>query len=86
MTVRVHPPIVADQRWVIGAREIALRMSYAWCPLRNGGDRVMLPRFGWWFVLEDLADAGQVLHAAMATALLGERAATLYDFRREGPE
>jgi ATP-dependent Clp protease ATP-binding subunit ClpC len=86
VTVFVHPQTVADKRMVIGAKEIALRMTYAWCPLRKGGYRVMLPRFGWWFVLEDLGIAGEVLQSAMATALLGERTATLYDFRREGGE
>ncbi len=86
VTVTVHPQTVADKRMVIGAKEISLRMTYAWCALRKGGFRVMLPRFGWWFVLEDLSIAAEVLQSAVATALLGERTSTLYDFRREGAE
>jgi len=86
VTVTVHPQTVADKRMVIGAKEIALRMTYAWCALPKGGYRVMLPRFGWWFVLEDLSIASEVLQSAVATALLGERTSTLYDFRREGVE
>ena len=84
--VVVHPQAVVKKRRVIGAREVPLRLTFAWCPLEKGGYRVMLPRFGWWFVIEDLSIAADVLREAVSTVLLGEEARTLYEFRHEGPE
>jgi ATP-dependent Clp protease ATP-binding subunit ClpC len=66
--VVVHPQTALKKRAVIGAKEIPLRLTYAWCELARGGFRVMLPRFGWWFVLESLAIAPEVLRAAVASA------------------
>ncbi|MEZ4407004.1 MAG: AAA family ATPase [Polyangiales bacterium] len=82
----VHPQAVVKKRRVIGAREVPLRLTFAWCPLERGGYRVMLPRFGWWFVIEDLSIAADVLREAVSTVLLGEEARTLYEFRHEGAE
>ena len=45
--VVVHPQTALKKRAVIGAKEIPLRLTYAWCELARGGFRVMLPRFGW---------------------------------------
>ncbi|MBL8601413.1 MAG: ATP-dependent Clp protease ATP-binding subunit [Myxococcales bacterium] len=86
VSLRVFPQSVSNKRMVIGAKEIPLRMSYAWCALRKGGYRVMLPRFGWWFVIESLDIAAEVLQSAVSSALLGEQASTLYDFRYVGDE
>ena len=84
--VVVHPETAVHRRRVIGRRQIPLRLSYAWSRAAQGGYRVVLPRFDWWFVLEDLEIAQDVLSAAVAGALAGEKPRWLYDFRREGPE
>jgi ATP-dependent Clp protease ATP-binding subunit ClpC len=86
VTVIARPQTTVGKRMVIGAKEIPLRFTYAWCELAKGGFRVMLPRFGWWFVLESLSIASEVLRAAVSTSLLGENPRSIYDFRREGDE
>ncbi len=82
----VHPQTVVKKRWVIGKDPIPLRLTFAWSKLDTGGYRVVLPRFDWWFVLEDLAIAPQVLRQAVSNALLGAQGRSLFDFRSEGPE
>lgn len=77
---------MVKKRTVVGARrEIPLRLTYCACKLPQGGYRVMLPRFGWWLVIEDLSIA-EVLRSAVSAALLGEKPRSIYDFRREGEE
>ncbi|PRP92192.1 ATP-dependent Clp protease ATP-binding subunit ClpC [Enhygromyxa salina] len=84
--IEVHPLAVVHKRWVIGKDAISLRLAFAWSKLDKGGYRVVLPRFDWWFILEDLDIAPQVLSQAVSTALLGEAARSLFDFRSLGPE
>jgi ATP-dependent Clp protease ATP-binding subunit ClpC len=84
--LEVHPQTVVKKRWVIGKDPIPLRLTFAWSKLDAGGYRVVLPRFDWWFVLEDLAIAPQVLRQAVSNALLGAQGRSLFDFRSEGPE
>lgn len=82
----IHPQAVVKKRWVIGKEPIPLRLTFAWSQLDSGGFRVVLPRFDWWFVLEDLAIAPTVLRHAVSNALLGAKGRSLFDFRSEGPE
>ncbi|NVB42886.1 ATP-dependent Clp protease ATP-binding subunit [Pseudenhygromyxa sp. WMMC2535] len=84
--VEIQPQAVVDKRWVIGKQPIPLRLTFAWSRLAKGGYRVILPRFGWRFVLEDLDIAATVLRQAVSSALLGRDASTLFDFRVLGPE
>jgi ATP-dependent Clp protease ATP-binding subunit ClpC len=84
--VPLYPQAVVKKRRVIGARRIPVRFTYLWSELKTGGYRVMLPRFGWWFLLEDLAAAEDVLRHGVTSALLGEQPKWLYDFRSDGPE
>ena len=86
VTLTARPQTVVKKRTVIGAREIPLRLTYCTCKLPQGGYRVMLPRFGWWLVIEDLSIAAEVLRNAVSAALLGEKPRSIYDFRREGDE
>jgi ATP-dependent Clp protease ATP-binding subunit ClpC len=86
VTVDVHPQSAVAKRKVIGKKEIPLRMTYAWSKLPSGAYRVVLPRFEWRFVLEDLALAQDVLRNAVSTVLLGEKPRWVYDFRYEGVE
>jgi ATP-dependent Clp protease ATP-binding subunit ClpC len=86
VSVSVHPLSVVLKRWVIGKEAIPLRLAFAWSKLDKGGYRVVLPRFGWWFILEDLDIAPQVLSQAVSTGLLGEAAHSLFEFRGLGAE
>jgi len=89
--VWVHPQRLVEKRPVVGARRVPLKLTYAWS--RVGGDdaeegayRLILPRFDWRVVVEDLEIAPTVLRTAISGALLGEEPKWLYDFRREGRE
>ena len=82
--VDVHPLSSIKKRPVIGKKEITLMLTYASCPLKGGGFRVMLPRFGGWFIVEDLSLAPEVLRHFVSTLLLGENPKWIYDFRDVG--
>jgi len=84
--VNVHPQSLIKKRPVIGKRSIPLQLTYIWSKMGEGAYRVMLPRFGWWFILEDLEMAVDALKNAVSGALLGEHPRWLYDFRHEGEE
>ena len=84
--VDVHPQTVAGGTRVIGASAIPLRIAYATCRTAGGAYRVLVPRFGWSFVVEELAVAADTLRAMIFTALVGEEPAWIFDFRREARE
>ena len=84
--VDIHPLSSVEKRAVIGKKQIPLVLTYVSCPLEGGGFRVMLPRFGAWFIVEDLSLAPDVLRHAVSTFLLGEHPRWLYDFREVGDE
>jgi ATP-dependent Clp protease ATP-binding subunit ClpC len=84
--VAVHPQTAVGGAYVIGQREIPLRLAFAACPLADGSFRVLVPRIGWSLVLETLEIAGETLRALIVAAMLGERPAWIYDFRRVGDE
>jgi ATP-dependent Clp protease ATP-binding subunit ClpC len=86
ITVEVHPQTSVKKRTVIGKRRIPLKITYLFSKIEGGGYRVMVPRFDWRFILEDLSIAPAVLRQAVSTALLGQEAKSLYDFRQEGDE
>ena len=84
--VKVHPQSVVKRRHVIGKEEIVLQIAYASAKQEAGGYRVLVPRFGWWFVLEDIGMAPGVIKQAVSTALLGEDGGSLFSFRSESKE
>jgi ATP-dependent Clp protease ATP-binding subunit ClpC len=87
VSVPVHPQKALKKRFVISQQEVPLRMTFAWCELpKQSGFHVMLPRFEWWFVLESLEMAAEVLRQAVSAALLGENARWIFAFREEGKE
>lgn len=85
-TVHVHPQTVVKKRPVIGKQRIPLKLTYVTYAHPGGGYRVLLPRFGWWLLVEDLTVAAETLQNAVSAALLGEKPRWIYDFRREGDE
>ena len=86
LSVEVHPSTVRHKMPVIGKARLPLKLTYAACPLKGGAYQVLVPRFGWSFVLEDLSVARDVLRQAVSMELLGEHPRSLYDFRYEGEE
>ncbi|AUX47006.1 ATP-dependent Clp protease ATP-binding subunit [Sorangium cellulosum] len=86
LSVDVHPQTTVKRTAVVGRRRIPLRLTYLASKLAEGGYRVMLPRFGWSVVLEDLSIAPEVLRQLVTSGLLGESPRSLFDFRREGEE
>ena len=84
--VDVHPQTSVKKRAVIGKRRIPLVLSYLASRVPGGGHRILVPRFGWRFVVEDLSIAGDVLRQAVSTVLLGESTRSIFDFRLEGDE
>jgi ATP-dependent Clp protease ATP-binding subunit ClpC len=86
LSVEIHPQTLHKKRPVIGKALVPLRLTYVYGKLETGAYRVLVPRFGWSFVLEELSIAREVLQHALATALLGEQPKGLYDFRHEGEE
>jgi ATP-dependent Clp protease ATP-binding subunit ClpC len=86
VSIDVHPQTAVKNRRVIGKKHIPLKMTYVWSKLPSGAFRVVLPRFEWRFMLEDLSLAGEVLRNAVSTVLLGHKPRWVYDFRYEGAE
>jgi len=86
INVEIHPQTVHKKRPVIARALVPLKLTYVYGKLESGTYRVLVPRFGWSFVLEDLSIAREVLQHALTTALLGEQPRGLYDFRHEGEE
>ncbi len=86
VSLEVYPVAMIEQQPVVGARELPLRLTYAYAKTESGAFRVMLPRFEWWLVLESLDTAKHAISHAVAAAMLGAEPAWLYDFRREGNE
>ncbi len=79
--VDVHPATFVDKQAVVGKRSIPIELCYAWSKLPTNAFRVVLPRYRWWFLVEELGLAPDVIRRAVATALVGENAAWAYEFR-----
>jgi len=84
--VEVRPMTAVQKRYLVGARTIPLRLTYAWCALPQGGYRIMLPRYDWGMVIESLDDAPEILRQILAASLLGENGRWIFDFREQGDE
>lgn len=90
--VEVRPEAFVQKRRVIGAQRIPLELSYAWSRLPSetpGGApsyRVLLPRYDWSLLLEDLGMAADVIKQAVSSALTGENARSLFQFREVANE
>lgn len=86
VAVRVHPFSAVKETGVIGMRTIPLRVYFAWTKLDSGALLVMLPRYGWKFILEDLSIAAEVIRQTIAASMAGEAPKWIYDYRTDGEE
>jgi len=82
--VEIHPGRPDPRGYVIAKATVPLRLGYAAAKL-DGAPlyRVLVPRFDWSFVAEDLGAVPDTLRALVFSALVGDNAASLYDLRRE---
>ncbi len=86
INIHINPQTTINKRTVIAKKEVPLQLTYLCSKLDGGGFRLLLPRFEWSMIVEDLGIAEQALRQAVSSALLGEKAKWIFDFRHEGPE
>jgi ATP-dependent Clp protease ATP-binding subunit ClpC len=84
--VDVHPWTAIAGSSAIGSSRIPLRVGFACAPAAGDAVRLLVPRYRWSLVLEKIEDARDVLRGLVYAALVGEDAAWIYDFRRDGDE
>ncbi|MFT3699194.1 MAG: AAA family ATPase [Kofleriaceae bacterium] len=82
--VDIHPGRPDPRGYVIAKATVPVRLGYAAAKIA-GADlyRVIVPRFDYSFVAEDLASVPDTIHALVFAALVGDAATGLYDLRRE---
>ena len=82
VNVAINPQRVVKKRSVVAKQTIPLQVTYAWAELDDAGVLIMLPRFGWWYLLEDIEMAPGVIRQAIGQAMLGGKPRSMFDFRR----
>ena len=82
--VDIHPGRPDPRGYVITGASVPIRLAYAAAKL-DGAPlyRILVPRFDWSFVAEDLSSVPDTIRALVFSALVGDNAASLYDLRRE---
>jgi ATP-dependent Clp protease ATP-binding subunit ClpC len=82
--VDIHPGRPDPRGHVIAGATVPIRLGYAAARL-DGAPlyRVLIPRFDWSFVTEQLATVPDTVRALVFAALVGDAPASLYDLRRE---
>ena len=85
--VDIHPGRPDPRGYVIASSTVPIRLGYAAAKL-DGANlyRVIVPRFDWTFVAEDLAAVPETIRSLVFAGLIGDAAASLYDVRREVDE
>ncbi len=85
--VDIHPGRPDPRGYVIAKATVPIKLGYAAAKL-DGVPlyRVIVPRFDWSFVTENLAAVPETIRSLVFAALVGDNAASLYDLRREVDE
>ncbi len=82
--VEIHPGRPDPKGYVIAAATVPIRLGYAAAPIKDSKlYRVIVPRFDWSFVAEDLRAVPETIRALVFSVLVGDHPAQLYDLRRE---
>ncbi|NVB81428.1 MAG: ATP-dependent Clp protease ATP-binding subunit [Kofleriaceae bacterium] len=82
--VEIHPGRPDPRGYVIASSTVPIRLAYAAAKLDGSPlHRVIVPRFDWSFVAEDLAAVPDTLRALFFASLVGDAPSSLYDLRRE---
>jgi ATP-dependent Clp protease ATP-binding subunit ClpC len=85
--VDIHPGRPDPRGYVIAKATVPVRLGYAAAKL-DGAPlyRVLVPRFDYSFVTEDLGAVPDTIRSLVFAALVGDATASLYDVRREVDE
>jgi ATP-dependent Clp protease ATP-binding subunit ClpC len=85
--VEIHPGRPDPRGYVIAKSTVPIKLGYAAAKL-DGVKlyRVIVPRFDWSFVTEDLQTVSETIRSLVFAALVGDSPASLYDLRREVDE
>ncbi len=85
--VDIHPGRPDPRGYVISGTTVPIRLGYAAAKL-DGAPlyRVLVPRFDWSFVAEDLGAVPDTVRALVFSSLIGDAPGSLYDLRRERSE
>jgi ATP-dependent Clp protease ATP-binding subunit ClpC len=85
--IDIHPGRPDPRGYVIAGATVPIRLAYAAAKL-DGAPlyRVIVPRFDWSFVAEDLEAVPDTIRSLVFSGLVGDAAASLYDLRREVDE
>jgi ATP-dependent Clp protease ATP-binding subunit ClpC len=86
--VDIHPGRPDPRGYVIAGATVPIKLAYAAAPLFKPHEerrlwRVLVPRFDWSFVAEDLDAVPDTVRALVFASLIGDAPASLYDLRRE---
>jgi len=81
LVLSVHPLRTVEKTPVIADEPLALRLGYATFEMPRGGLRVMLPRFGWFFVCETQRSAQPLIRQLISAELLGTSGHGLLHFQ-----
>ncbi|MBL0214496.1 MAG: AAA family ATPase [Myxococcales bacterium] len=85
--IDIHPGRPDPRGYVIAKATIPIRLGYAAAKLEGAPlYRVLVPRFDYSFVTEDLEAVPDTIRSLVFAALVGDAAASLYDVRREVDE
>src|SRR5262249_1244976 len=80
VAIEVHPGRPAPGGDVIARARVPIRLAYAAAQLDGAAlYRVLIPRFDWSFVTEDLDTVPDTIRALVFAALVGDSPASLYD-------
>ncbi len=85
--VDIHPGRPDPRGYVIAKSTVPIRLGYAAAKLEGAPlYRVLVPRFDYSFVTENLEAVPDTIRSLVFAALVGEAGASLYDLRREVDE
>ena len=86
--VEIHPGRPDPRGYVIAGATVPVKLGYAAAKVEGASVdhslwRVLVPRFDWSFVAEDLDAVPDTVRALVFASLIGDLAGSLYDLRRE---
>jgi len=87
LEVEIHPGRPDPRGTVITGARVPIRLGYAAAKVEGAPlHRILIPRFDWTFVTEQLATVPDTIRALVFATLTGDSSASLYDLRREVDE
>jgi ATP-dependent Clp protease ATP-binding subunit ClpC len=85
--IEIHPGRPDPRGYVIASATVPIKLGFAAAKLEGAPlYRVIVPRFDWSVVVEDLDAVPDTIRSLVFAALVGDSPASLYDLRREVDE